>query len=123
MSRILIADDDAVLRALMHKTLAGEGHEVVSVEDGIDALSALSSSPFDLVISDLDMPGLDGMGLVARITSDVASRSVDAKILLISGLADELLRAKGFPRERVSTLQKPFSLEQFRDRVGMILRG
>ncbi len=123
MSRILIADDDAVLRALMHKTLVGEGHEVVSVEDGIDALSALSSGSFDLVISDLDMPGLDGLGLVARVTSDIASRSAGAKILLISGLADELQRAQGFPRERVSTLQKPFSLEQFRDRVGMILRG
>lgn len=123
MSRILLADDDAALRGLVERTLAGDGHEVVSVEDGNDALRALSLRAFDLVVSDLDMPGLDGMALAARITSEISAKWADVKILLISGLGEELHRAAGFPPKRVSTLQKPFSLDQIRERVRALLNN
>ncbi len=123
MSRILLADDDAALRALVSRTLAADGHEVVAVEDGLDALNALSSQAFDLVVSDLDMPGLDGMGLAFKITSGGLAGTSDVKILLISALAEELQRARGFPRQRVATLQKPFTLDQLRASVRALLRG
>lgn len=117
MARILLADDDATLRDLVQRALTSDGHVVVAVEDGIDALSAVTSSPFDLLVSDLDMPGLDGMGLAAKVTSQL----VGVKVLLISGLADELQRARGFPPARVGTLQKPFTLEQLREKVRALL--
>lgn len=123
MSRILLADDDAALRALVQRTLTGDGYEVVAVEDGLDALAALSSRSFDLVVSDLDMPGLDGMGLASRITSGAMSGTSEVKILLISALAEELQRARGFPRDRVAILQKPFTLDQLRESVRTLLRG
>lgn len=123
MSRILLADDDAALRTLVQRALAGDGHEVVAVEDGLDAVSALSSRTFDLVVSDLDMPGLDGMGLAAKITSGTMAGTSGVKILLISGLAEELQRAQGFPRERVATLQKPFTLDKLRESVRKLLHG
>lgn len=117
MVRILLADDDAALRELVQRTLAGEGHEVVAVADGIDALERFNSQVFDLLISDLDMPGLDGMGLATKVTS--ASSAV--KILLISGLEDELRRARRFPRNRVKMMQKPFTLDQLRSKVRELL--
>ncbi|MGD9671759.1 MAG: response regulator [Hyphomicrobiaceae bacterium] len=123
MSRILLADDDAALRTLVQRALAGDGHEVVAVEDGLDAVSALSSRTFDLVVSDLDMPGLDGMGLAAKVTSGTMAGTSGVKILLISGLAEELQRAQGFPRERVATLQKPFTLDKLRESVRKLLHG
>ena len=65
------------------------------------------------------MPGLDGMGLAAKVISGLSG----AKILLISGLEDELRRAGGFPSDRVATLQKPFSLDQLRRTVRGMLGG
>lgn len=123
MSRILLADDNTALRTLVQRALVGDGHDVIAVEDGLDALSALASHTFDLVVSDLDMPGLDGIGLAAKITSGMTGRTAGVKILLISGLAEELQRAQGFPRERVATLQKPFTLDQLRERVRALLQG
>jgi CheY-like chemotaxis protein len=68
MSRILIADDEVSLRKVLAASLRREGHEVVSAQDGEEALQLLEASrdaesgePFDLVISDLKMPRLDGM--------------------------------------------------------------
>ncbi|HRY06171.1 MAG TPA: response regulator [Hyphomicrobiaceae bacterium] len=123
MARILLADDDVALRTLVHKALSGDGHHVIAVDDGLDALATLSSQAFDLVVSDLDMPGLDGMGLAAKITSGTTPGAASTKILLISGLADELQRASGFPPERVATLQKPFTLDQLREKVRAMLRA
>lgn len=116
MARILVADDDAALRALVARTLTGDGHQVVAVGDGLDALEQVRGGHFDLLVSDLDMPGLDGMGLAAKVTSVMA-----LKVLLISALSEELQRAEGFPSERVSTLQKPFTLEQLRSKVRTLL--
>ncbi len=74
MSRILIADDEVSLRKVLAASLRREGHEVVSAQDGEEALQLLEASrdaesgePFDLVISDLKMPRLDGMGLLEKI--------------------------------------------------------
>lgn len=119
MVRILLADDDATVRELAQRALSGEGHDVVAVSDGLEAMDQLKVQAFDLVISDLDMPGLDGMGLAAKVISGLSG----AKILLISGLEDELRRAGGFPSDRVATLQKPFSLDQLRRTVRGLLGG
>ena len=119
MARILVADDDASLRTLVVKTLAGEGHDIVAVSDGLEAAEQLRASSFDLVVSDLDMPGLDGMGLTAKVLSSGAAR----RILLMSAHSDELERAQGFPPDRVATLHKPFKLEALRARVRDLLLG
>ena len=119
MARILIADDDASLRELARRALVSDGHDVVAAEDGLEALKTVTAGGFDVVVSDLDMPGLDGFGLA----SQVIARLPSAKILLVSGLSDELKRAEGLPRERVVTLQKPFTLDQLRTQVRNLLGG
>ncbi len=119
MVRILLADDDAAVRELVQRALSVEGHDVVAVADGLEALDKLKAHSFDMLISDLDMPGLDGMGLAANVTSGLPG----VKVLLISGLEDELKRAGGFPSNRVFTLQKPFTLDKLRRAVRDLLAG
>lgn len=113
MARILLADDDAATREFAQRALQMDGHSVVAVEDGLEALQQLERAQFDVLVSDLDMPGLDGYALVQR----VANRQPTLKILLMSGLGHELRRADGLPADRVATLGKPFTLDQMRNLV------
>ncbi len=113
MARILLADDDAATREFAQRALQFDGHTVIAAEDGLEALQHLEAAHFDLLVSDLDMPGLDGYALVHRI----AGKQPKLKILLMSGLGHELKRAEGLPADRVATLAKPFTLEQMRQLV------
>ena len=60
-TRILIAEDDKAVREFIGRALRLAGHEVASVNDGLAALEALRAKPYDLLISDIMMPGLDGI--------------------------------------------------------------
>jgi CheY-like chemotaxis protein len=65
--RILVVDDDALIRHLVAVTLAEEGFEVQEVEDGVDALDKLARGGYDAVVSDLQMPRLNGLSLLTEI--------------------------------------------------------
>lgn len=65
--RLLLVDDDATLRISLQRVLQSEGYEVAVAGDGIDAIRVLEQSSIDLVITDLNMPGLDGAGLVNHL--------------------------------------------------------
>ncbi len=62
--RILVADDEAKMRRLLELTLQGMGHRVLQAADGAEALDLLATEPYDLVLTDLRMPRLDGLGLL-----------------------------------------------------------
>ena len=64
---ILIVDDSTSMRQLVKMTLAGAGHQVIEAVDGRDALAKLGGQKVHLVISDLNMPNLDGIGLVKAL--------------------------------------------------------
>jgi two-component system response regulator HydG len=105
-SRILIVDDDPDGREAMKLFLEGEGFEVAEASSGAPALEVLDESPVDLVISDLKMPGLDGMGLLAAVRASrpelpvviaTASNEVALGIAAIrSGAADYLVKPIDF---------------------------
>jgi response regulator RpfG family c-di-GMP phosphodiesterase len=65
--RVLLAEDDPINRAIMMSQLAASGYLVVEASDGRDALEKCRSGAFDLVLTDIEMPGLDGYGLAAEI--------------------------------------------------------
>jgi len=65
--RILVVDDDASLRHLVGTTLAEEGFEVQEAVDGADALAKMATEAYDAVVSDLQMPRLDGLSLLREI--------------------------------------------------------
>jgi len=67
MARILAVDDSAAMRRIVGATLQAAGHEVIEARDGDEALSIARDSRVDLVLTDLNMPGLDGIGLVRAL--------------------------------------------------------
>jgi EAL domain-containing protein (putative c-di-GMP-specific phosphodiesterase class I)/signal transduction histidine kinase/CheY-like chemotaxis protein len=78
--RILIADDDADLRAAVHSLLGDEGLDVVTAADGAHAMAAMEKAEFDVVLSDIHMPGMNGIELLKQ----VRARDVDVPIVLMT---------------------------------------
>jgi diguanylate cyclase (GGDEF)-like protein/putative nucleotidyltransferase with HDIG domain len=81
MAKVLLADDEEGLRLVMARQLRRSGHEVTVAEDGLVALEALQRETFDVVVSDMKMPRLDGMGLLAR-SSAIAP---DTEFIFLTG--------------------------------------
>jgi len=119
MAHILLADDDKATRDLVKRALESEGHKVELTQDGTEALEKLTAAPeaIDLLVSDVHMPGLDGVAL-ARRAIDAAPR---LKLLLMSGFAEELERAQALKSPHLSVIMKPFTLEQIRSVVRALL--
>lgn len=83
--RILIADDDPTAALLFRAALAGEAFVLTVVDNGIDALAAFESQPFDLALLDVEMPGMDGIAVCAAIRQ---TRGEDFPVLLVTGRND-----------------------------------
>ncbi|GAC1545221.1 MAG: hybrid sensor histidine kinase/response regulator [Herpetosiphon sp.] len=90
--RLMVADDSFTTRQLLRSILQSAGYHVESAVDGDDALSQLKSSPCDLVVSDVEMPHLDGFGLTASIRGDPALSHIPV-VLVTSLHSDEHRRA------------------------------
>lgn len=111
MARILIAEDDDAIRALVARALTEEGHEVVLTVDGGEALDKLGAhGPFDLLLTDIKMPVMDGIALALAAARD----HPDLLIVLMTGFADQRERAHGLDALIHDVLTKPFSLSDLR---------
>ena len=111
MARILLAEDDAATRDLVQRALALDGHIVIVTQDGAEALDKLrAGSGVDLLISDVQMPGVDGIELVEKGLSG----NPKLRVILMSGFAGELGRADHLKGKISRVLTKPFTLEQIR---------
>jgi two-component system cell cycle response regulator CpdR len=108
VARILIAEDDPAVIAFAERALRHAGHDVVGVPDGLAALAALEREPFDLLLSDIVMPGLDGIALSLRAARDYPG----LRILLMTGFAAERQRAHNLDALIHRVIEKPFTLEQ-----------
>jgi CheY-like chemotaxis protein len=80
-ARILVAEDDSSVRTFVFKALSLRGHDVTTVDDGVHALEALKKEAFQLLVTDIVMPGLDGIALALRAGRDYP----DLPILLMTG--------------------------------------
>ena len=117
--RILLADDNADMRDYVRRLLAGS-FDVESVADGRAALAAALSSPPDLVLSDVMMPGLDGFELLQALRADPATRELP--VILLSARAGEEARLEGLEAGADDYLTKPFSARELVARVEAHLR-
>ena len=81
--RILIAEDDAVTRLLLERIVAGAGHEVTAVHDGVQAWHAFESGDFELVLLDWLMPGLNGIDVCRNIRA--STRSDSTFVVMVTG--------------------------------------
>ncbi len=111
MARILIAEDDLAVQNFVARALTHRGHEVAAVADGTQALEALEKKHFELLITDIVMPGLDGIGLALR----VAREYPQLPVLLMSGYSAERQRAHNLDQLICRVVSKPFTLKAICD--------
>lgn len=105
MIRILLAEDDQAMRTYLARALENAGYEVVAVDRGTAALPYLETEEFDLLLSDIVMPEMDGIELAQRC-AEIAPMT---KVMFITGFAAVTLRAsREAPQAKV--LSKPFHL-------------
>ena len=105
MFRILLAEDEEAMRTYLHRALENAGYEVVAVDRGTAALTLLASEKFDLLLSDIVMPEMDGIELAKHC----AEVSPQTKVVFITGFAAVALKAsREAPQAKV--LSKPFHL-------------
>lgn len=106
MIRILLAEDEDAMRTYLARALENAGYEVVAVDRGTTALPLLEAQHFDLLLSDIVMPEMDGIELAQRC----AEVSPETKVMFITGFAAVTLKAnREAPQARV--LSKPFHLK------------
>jgi len=118
MARILIAEDDEAVRTFVARALTIDGHEIITTQDGADALDILSRDDlFDLLLSDIKMPVMDGIALALNIARD----HPHVPVLLMTGFADQRERADGLEKIVEEVILKPFSLTQIRETVNQTL--
>ncbi len=108
MTRILLAEDDDSLRAFLGRALERAGYEVTSCADGEEALAALKGGRFDLLLTDIVMPGADGIE-VARVG---AAQDKDMRIMFITGFAAVALAAGSQAPAGAKVLSKPVHLRE-----------
>jgi CheY-like chemotaxis protein len=115
MPRVLIADDEASMRALVARAIAMDGHETVTAQDGAEALEILTreGGAFDLLLTDIQMPIMDGIALALSAARDFPRLT----ILLMTGFADQRERASNLDAIAHDVITKPFSIADIRTAV------
>ena len=119
MAQILLAEDDESMREFLTRALRQAGHNVVPVGDGLDAMSQIEETPFDLLLADVVMPGLDGIELARR----AAKKQPGLKVMFITGFAAVALRARAENHQNARVLSKPFHLRDLVDQVQVMLQA
>jgi sigma-B regulation protein RsbU (phosphoserine phosphatase) len=113
--RVLIAEDERITRVSLARQLASLGHEVVAAEDGEQAWEAFGKAPFDIVITDWEMPRLSGVELIARIREK--PRESYVYIMMLTSRSDKGDIVSGIEAGADDFLSKPFDKEELRVRL------
>ncbi|MEL6298638.1 MAG: response regulator [Pseudomonadota bacterium] len=116
-ARILLAEDDESMRGFLTRALTRAGHVVTAFEDGQAAFDRLKTEPYDLLLTDIVMPEMDGIEL-ARRASDLDPA---LKIMFITGFAAVTLKSDPSALDDARVLSKPFHLKDLVDEVERVL--
>lgn len=119
-ARIMIVEDDDMLVEIYHKKLSSEGHSVVVVRNGKEAVAAVKKGSFDLILLDLVMPEMDGFETLAAIKKIPSTQ--DLKIIITSNLSQENEKQKALELGASDFLIKSnYDLNEFADKIKEIL--
>ena len=118
-STILVVDDNEANRDLLSRRLRRGGHRVEVAEDGVRALELLAAAPFDLVMLDIMMPGMNGYEVLARLKADPALCHVP--VIMITAVDDEASIVRCIEMGAEDYMPKPFNPALLRARVGSSL--
>ena len=115
--KVLIADDEAVSRRLLQNYLQKWGHDVTVAEDGAEAWRLFEAGGFPVVITDGEMPGMDGVELVRRIRAASASRPGYVYAILLTAKSQKEDLVEGMEAGADDFLTKPFDRDELRVRL------
>ena len=117
--RILIADDDPLLRAMLVHRLAADGYRVTTAENGGEALAAITEQQPDLVVLDALMPVMDGFEVLRRLK---AGKLSDAPVIMLTALKREQDIVGALQLGAADYLIKPFIPDELGQRVKRLLK-
>ncbi len=118
MADILLAEDDSSLRSFLCMALERAGHKVSAAADGLEALALLDSAlPFDLLLADIVMPGMDGIEL-SRLATKLRP---ELKVMFITGFAAVAMGQTNPEISKTRVLSKPFHLNDIVEQVNTLL--
>ena len=115
---VLSVDDDGELRELLHELISQMGHASVTAADGVDALEKLEEKQFDIVITDINMPRLNGVELIKRIASDFS----DTDVIAITGYQTEYNYTDIISLGASDFISKPINIDEFEAKIKRIVR-
>lgn len=115
---VLSVDDDAELRELLHELIGQMGHASVVAADGLDALEKMEEQQFDIVITDINMPRLNGVGLIKRIASDYT----DTDVIAITGYQTEYNYTDIIALGASDFISKPINIDEFEAKIKRVVR-
>lgn len=117
VSKILLAEDDNDMRRFLVKALQNAGYQVASFDNGRSAYERMREEPFELLLTDIVMPEMDGIELARRATE----LDPDLKVMFITGFAAVALNADMEAACEAKVLSKPFHLRDLVQEVGKML--
>ncbi len=113
--RIMVVDDSASIRQMVAFTIKNCGYEVIEAKDGQDALDKIDGAPIDMIVTDLNMPNLDGIGLIRGVRSCASHKFIP--IIMLTTESQESRKLEGKQAGATGWIVKPFKPEQL---VGVI---
>ncbi len=119
MAKILAVDDSASMRQMVSFTLKGAGHEVVEAIDGVDALAKAKGAKFDLVVSDVNMPNMDGITLIKELRTLPDFKFTPMLMLTTESTGDK--KQQGKAAGATGWIVKPFNPDQLLATIGKVL--
>ncbi|MEW5800201.1 MAG: sigma-54 dependent transcriptional regulator [Bacteroidota bacterium] len=108
IARILVADDEADFRSMLHGILSGEGHTVIVAEDGSAAINALQEHAFDLALLDVRMPRVDGI----EVLHFIKQQYIDTQVIMITGVNDVRMAVECMKDGAFYYVTKPYSIDE-----------
>lgn len=118
--KIMAVDDSATIRELLRDILSAAGYDVITAVDGADALAKMGRESCDMLVTDLNMPQLDGIGLVSAVRKLPGQRFLP--ILMLTSETDGAKKIAGKKAGASAWIDKPFKPQQLLSVVQMVLR-
>lgn len=116
---ILSVDDSASVRQMVQLTLQGAGYQVIQANDGADGLAKAQATPVDMIVTDLNMPVMNGLGLIREVRKLPAYRGVP--ILFLTTESDAEMKKQAKEAGATGWITKPFQQEQLVSVVKKVL--
>ena len=119
MAKILAVDDSASMRQMVAFTLKGAGHDVVEAVDGVDALAKAKGTKLDLVVSDVNMPNMDGITLIKELRAIADFKFIPMLMLTTESSGEK--KQEGKAAGATGWIVKPFNPDQLLATVNKVL--